>query len=80
MRPATIIRELRLCAHPQGGAHDLAPLCEDVRSASILRESRQRALPPEGVRPATPSFGTLEHDQLLRLYLFKYLLFLMAVY
>ena len=52
VRPATILRELRLCAHPQGGAHDLAPLCEDVRSASILRESRQRALPPEGVRPA----------------------------
>ena len=52
VRPATILRELRLCAHPQGGAHDLAPLCEDVRSASILRESRQRALPPEGVHPA----------------------------
>ena len=68
VRPATILRELRLCAHPQGGVHDiplipsiyyttlfytaLAPLCEDVRSASILRESRQRALPPEGVRPA----------------------------
>ena len=52
VRPATILRELRLCAHPQGGAHDFAPLCEDVCSASILRESRQRALPPEGVRPA----------------------------
>ena len=52
VRPAAILRELRLCAHPQGGVHDLAPLCEDVRSASILGESRQRTLPPEGVRPA----------------------------
>ena len=52
VRTAGIPSDFRQGAHPQGGAHDLAPLCEDVRSASILRESRQRALPPEGVRPA----------------------------
>ena len=57
VRPATILKELRLCAHPQGGAHDLAPLCEDVRSASILRESRQRALPRERVRLAASRWG-----------------------
>ena len=47
VRPATILRELRLCAHPQGRVHDLAPLREGVRSAAILEELWQRAHPPK---------------------------------
>ena len=77
VRAAAILWELRLSAHPHKGGRGRAPLLEGVRTAAILWELWQGALPPEGVHPATPSFGLAPSNMtsywdftLLRLYFF----------